>query len=282
MDPEEVKKELDRDDPMVIVDDPRLAAWTLGRKQVRVWHPPKTVEMHRRFASAAGISQESLSCIDAETFLRKSMTIPSEERTYEWVIERAKVIDDYGQCERANVDLLFSVFEDRTFSGDWRTHSVDGAAAVRAIANHPPDGFDEWMAEHLFAVDNRLSAVKGGAFIESPSSHVDWRLKGVLIAVLGDIHTGESKQTLLRYLGLSQEEAHELGPVLKNEAASALLKHELTEEELRMLLTNQTGDIRGTSMLYIHDYGTDEQRAMLYELHPWMKELPSIQEWVNE
>jgi glycerophosphoryl diester phosphodiesterase family protein len=286
---------------MVILDDPRVMAKTLGRKPYR--HVPMTSEIYDlgdiieveettvtpspsrgiyiREKDKDQYTEEDLALlleVGPENDWKVLATNNAEdEARIERILERAWAARQLGQLEeieRDTVDQLVFVMVHRSLHPDWMYHGVDGAEAAKALGRHGYKEVVPFLIEKFKTVDPKLITVRDPQFTENPLSFTDWRIKEAILVALGDIQTPEAKKHLLLYIQMSKEEVEYYAIDYHIRATEALMKHSLDEDELRMVLSSENTGVRGTAILYVLDRGTADQYKLLKGLYPWVKGLP--------
>ena len=97
-----------------------------------------------------------------------------------------------------------------------------------------------------------------------------------ILPALGELHCEASKAFLLKYLAMEEARAREIAPVLHDEATRALLRQNLTLDELKMLLQSSHPAVRGTAILEMLDHPTRARAVALKAVAPWAWELPKM------
>jgi hypothetical protein len=129
------------------------------------------------------------------------------------------------------------------------------------------------LVRTFLAVDPELKKL-----VKPPADYsyawADYRMKGEIIRVLGELSGEASRKFLRAYLAMDEAAASKSAPPLFEEATRAFLRQEVTTGELRDLLQSTNSGVRGTAILVCLDEGTAARRAMLREVTPWTQELP--------
>jgi len=127
-------------------------------------------------------------------------------------------------------------------------HGLDGAAALRALANPDNTEFPAIARESLWR-DDPASALVADPRWSSPRAWTDFRTKVIVFSLLRHVPGDASARVCRDYLGLSDEAAHELGPAQFEAAAATLLESRPEMSVARELLTHRRSDVRGRAIL---------------------------------
>jgi hypothetical protein len=125
----------------------------------------------------------------------------------------------------------------------------------------------------LLAVDPELKKM-----VKPPANYNfawgDYRLKREIICVLGDLPCEASRKFLREYVAMDEVTAGKFAPRLFEEATRALLRQQVTPQELQDLLQSTNSAIRGTAILVCLDSGTPSRTSLLEKIIPWTRDLP--------
>jgi hypothetical protein len=94
------------------------------------------------------------------------------------------------------------------------------------------------------------------------------------LPALGELRSDASKRFLHEYVALDDAEARQLAPPMFEEATQALLRQDLTPDELKALLQSTNTAVRGTTILECLDHPTRVRTAALRSVAPWTLALP--------
>jgi hypothetical protein len=260
LDPADVQATLNRPGEMVIVDDPRLTAWILGRSAPggREYFPPFDCPPlpDRPF-------EQNLPGPRAEAITTRA--------------EEALAFELARHAGIADIERLRRFVAEPGLHPDYRYHALDAAAAVRALAAvNVTEAADDLIAAFRRVSPELQALIEGQAGANYPPAWHEFRLREAILAALGDLPTPAGKAFLFEYLDMPPEERRELGPPLLGLATRALLKHELSAAELGRLLNAEQTEVRGTAVLTMVDYPTPERRAALERHAAWALNLPSL------
>jgi hypothetical protein len=103
----------------------------------------------------------------------------------------------------------------------------------------------------------------------------DFRAKMYILPALGELRCDASKRFLQDYVVLDDAEARQSAPPMFDAATQALLRQDLTRDELKALLQSPNPAVRGTAILECLDHLTTARTAALRSVAPWALELPS-------
>jgi hypothetical protein len=302
MSPEKVRDGLAKPGNMIMVDDPRVAAHELGRKTRRV-PLPDNLRAPWPSEPAAGASQTGGSSLSPAAYLRslaqrvQSRSLDELERlitadfprrkalesdtAYQqrWahrILERAWAAQKIGQlAERSPraVTLLEKLVAHRSLHPEWAYQGLDGAMAARALGTLRATESVPFLVQTLLAVDPELKKM-----VKPPANYNfawgDYRLKREIICVLGDLPCEASRKFLREYVAMDEVTAGKFAPRLFEEATRALLRQQVTPQELQDLLQSTNSAIRGTAILVCLDSGTPSRTSLLEKIIPWTRDLP--------
>jgi hypothetical protein len=245
---------------MVIVDDPRVAAWILNRR-------------------AAG---------PLERFAPLNCPPPiAEPREPRYPDQRARVITERAQhalaaelarsATQTDIDRFRRWFANPGMHRDYRFHALDAAAAVRAFsAMRYTDAVPEMVAAFR-RIDPRLNELTdGGVGQQYPATWHEFRLREAILVALGELRTTEARAFLFEYLDMSSAARRALGPPFLEIATRSLLRHDLSAHELDRLLTHSQQAVRGTATLILIDNPSRQGSAALERNAAWALQLPSL------
>jgi len=130
-----------------------------------------------------------------------------------------------------------------------------------------------FLVRTFLAVDPELKAmVKPPA--NYPYAWADTRLKQEIICALGELPCEESKKFLREYLAMDEATAGKSASPAFEEATRALLRQEVTADEVQCLLRSTNPAVRGTTILVCLDDQTASRDSSLVKIMPWTRELP--------
>jgi hypothetical protein len=303
MNPEKVKDGLAKPGNMIMVDDPRVTACELKRTALRVplsdklratWPPDRTAAAppegdRSSFSPAAYLRSlagrvDSRSLDQLEKLLAADFPEPAnlegdaahQQRRARRILQRAWAAEKIGQLgERSSrgVQLLEELVAHRSLHHDWAYSGLDGAAAVRALGSLRAVEYVPFLVQVFLAVDPESKKL-----VEPPARYAytsaDYRLKREIVCVLGELSCEESKKFLRGYLAMDEATAGKSAALLFEEATRALLRQQITVEELQDLLRSTNSAVRGAAILACLDDGRTGRALSLEKIMPWTQELP--------
>jgi Glycerophosphoryl diester phosphodiesterase family len=305
MDPTAVRETLGRPGNMIMVDDPRLAAHELKRKPyqpvrlpdgLRAAIVPKAAphsqgtqsfdaaacvrSLERRIPrSRPGSVAELAAMLKADFPERNQLNGDAEEQRLrtERIIERAWAAQRLGWkgYQLAGLEkVLEQAVLERSLHRDWTLHGLDGALAGRALGLRGATGSTPVLVAAFLRVDPELRTVANPQWSNYPPAWADFHFKMHLLPALGQLRCEASKRFLQDYVNLSEAAARELAPLMFEEATQALLRQELTRDELVALMKSPRSAVRGTTILECLDHPNKGRAAALKPAAPWALALP--------
>jgi glycerophosphoryl diester phosphodiesterase len=304
VDPDAVKVALAAPGEMIMVDDPRVAAHELKRapcqplplpRGLRVDWPPtvavfapeqKTFVPHLYIRSRLKTVRpdsvkdlmQLLTTNDAAARAQPDGDATYQRRRTERIIERACAAQQIGKLGRKSAQVIqvleFQV-QHRSLHRDWMYHGLDGAMAARALGMLRATESVPVLIETFRRIDPEVKKIANPEFAQYPLSWTDWRPKMYTFAALGELRCAASKNFLKEYLTMDEAQAREFSPPQFEEAAKALLRHDLSGDELKWLLRSPHSAVRGTAILECIDHPRVERTAALREVAPWSLDLPA-------
>jgi len=254
--PDAIDAALKRPGEMVMVEDPRGIAMTLGRK----WRRPSTVPYTPNIPGPPqrGPMPAELRAAEVLTRLRNADDWDQPRSDPEGrseqaarILDRARAADAAALLSNPDAEILAALEERvrrRSLHFDWRHHGLDGASALRALFALQSDRAVTLARFCLFRDDPALAQVKDPQYT-SPRSWSDFRVKLIVFRLLRE-HKPAGTAALCRdYLVLPEEQALEIGPAQYDEAARALLAVSPDESTALELLRHERRDVRGRAIL---------------------------------
>jgi hypothetical protein len=297
MDPASVQASLPGPGEMIIVDDPRLAAHALKRQAYRPLPLPKglCVELPRAASSPLPVSTNfnlhvffcalgpprrdralAVLAADFPEAADPQNDAARERRRTERIVERAWAAWAVSSERKSSrlVARLEGQVRHRSLHRDWRYQGLDGVMAVRTLARLRATKSVPVLIEAFLRVDPELRKIADPQWAEYPLVWRDFRFKMVLLPALGELRCHASKQFLLEYVAMDEAGARQLAPPQFEEATRALLRQDLTREELQTLLHHLNTAVRGPAILECLDRPTAQRTRALKAAAPWALELP--------
>src|SRR5258705_10684172 len=148
-------------------------------------------------------------------------------------------------------------------------HGLDCAMAARALGMLRATESVPVLIETFGRSDPEIKKIANPEFAQYPLSWTDWRPRMYTLAALGELRCAAGKNFLKEYLALEETQARELSPPQFEEAAIALLRQDLSGDELKSLLRSPHPAVRGTTILECVDHPRAERIAALKEVAPW-------------
>lgn len=300
VDPEAVRAALRLPGEMILVDDPRVAAWVLERPRYRPVPLLRTYRLlpHRRetpppadapFNPMALIADLQRTVPpDSALALLGLIQAPFPEaadlgpdpamqaRRAVRLVGRAWAADQLGQLGRRHRDItraLERLVRERTPHPDRRYHALDGALAARALGSLGATASAEVLIEAFRARPGEQPPPE--AADAPPAAGADAWFKLHLLPALADLRCGAARRFLREYLALDEAGASALGPPLFEDATRALLQQPLGVREIAELLRHPNPAVRGTALLECLDQPNAERRRALGRAAPWALALPA-------
>jgi hypothetical protein len=300
VDPEAVRAALRLPGEMILVDDPRVAAWVLERPNYRpvpLLRTYRLVPKRREAPAPAGAPFNPAALVadlqrtvppDSALALLGLLQAPFPEaddlrpdpavqaRRAARIVERAWAADQLGQLGRRHRDItraLERLVRGRTPHPDWRYHALDGALAARALGSLGVMASAEVLIEAFRARPVELPEPETAD--AQPAAWADARFKLHLLPALADLRCGAAKRFLRECLALDEAAARAFGPPLFEDATRALLQQHLSAREIAELLGHPNPAVRGTAILECLDRPNAERRRALGPVAPWALALPA-------
>lgn len=302
MDPEAVRAALREPGELLMVDDPRVAAWILQRPNYRPVPLLRTFRISARPAESRASTQASGfdpsahlaglplrvnpdSPLSLLGMLRApfpeagdlAVEVALQDRRAARIVERAWAADRLGGLGRRHRDVV-SGLEDtvraRTPHPDWRYHALDGALAARALGRLGAKSSAPVLVEAFRDCVPPAGLSASGSLAAYPRSWLDARFKLHLLPALADLRCGASRRFLEEYLALDDARARAYAPPMFEEATRAFLRQSLDRQDLLALLQHDRGAIRGTAVQECLDQSDPDRRAALRLAAPWTGALP--------
>lgn len=253
--------ELAKPNPMIIVDDPRVAAQILGRPG---WSPvPRPPNL---LVEIPGPTVNSMMVATEDTPTSRGILLKAME---------ARALGDGPPTPEA-VARLRTLIEQRSFDNDWRWHSLEASESVKSLVRLGAVDQAPYLAELLYKPEPRLQAIWDPSYGSYRWEWLDWRLKLNLIRALGVLRHEVSIDALTTYVNLPKTEVEKLSPAIYEEATASLLRQRLSEPQLRALLTHANPPVRNQAVATVLDGDDPARTAVLEELYPWTASLPSL------
>jgi hypothetical protein len=300
--PGKVRDGLAKPGNMIMVDDPRVAVRELKRTTLRVQLSDRlraplqptpsrsTPRSERTWLSPAAYLQSLANRVDSRSLddLERLLAADFPQRAdlggdaahqqhrARRILERAWAAQKIGQLGDGSpraIKLLEELVAHRSLHRDWAYHGLDGAAAVRALGAVGATQSVPFLVGTFLAVDPELKKMVEPS-ANYAYSQVDYRLKREITCVMGDLPCEPSRKFLWEYVAKDEVTASRFAGPFFEEATCALLRQEVTTEELYALLRSPNPSVRGTAILVCLDDRTANRVSSLGKIVPWAQELP--------
>jgi hypothetical protein len=255
VDPAAIKATLAKPGEMAIVDDPRGVLIGLGRTLGRVSNEPVAnirrpsgVTPHEPDRSEGELLKILLDDTDWA-----SIPAAIEERAAKagTIRRRADAAEEIRRRQLRSRELeeaLVRRVRKRSLHPEWMYDGLDGASALRALADLRSQHFLPLARECLWRDDPAAAAVLDPRF-KVPRSWTDFRAKTIVFELVEGF-PGEVAERLCRdYLLLTDDEANRMGSPQYEAAARALLLLCRDQATAVELLNHRRSDVRGRTIL---------------------------------
>jgi hypothetical protein len=162
----------------------------------------------------------------------------------------------------------------RSLHHDWRYHGLDGVMAAQSLVRLRATESVPVLIGAFRRVDPDLQKIAAPQWGEYPLAWRDSRFKMALLPALGELDCPASRRFLLEYVAMDERRVRELASPQFEEATRALLRQDLTGEELKALLGHSNSAVRGPAILECLDQPTRKRTRALKSAAPWAMELP--------
>jgi hypothetical protein len=294
LDPDALRAALEKPGEMILVDDPRVAVWILGRSlpaKIRSGLPRRSAS---QIALSRGRSKDSDNDRHWWELLEASYPNPNPQ---ELIWELNNLEDDLDVGLTLSEGELRRIATTRAWIAWKLGHMGQPAVAVQqslaAIVMQPTPitgglyGLDAAMAARSLGRLNAVESVPVLTQVLLVAVSVDlemrtpqqlwrhWRPRMTIMAALGELHVQASRTFLQQYVRYSPEEAARFGLPAFEEATLALLSQKLDQEEIEALLRSGNPAVRGTTLLECLDYPAPARSRALASVMSWATTLPS-------
>jgi hypothetical protein len=303
VDPDAVRAALRQPGEMILVDDPRVAAWVLDRPRYRPVPvlrtfrlvprrvPPEPAAEPGPFNPAAHMAALARSTPPDSALALLQLIQAAQpgraeagsdqaalDRLAARIVERAWAADQLGALGRRHRDVVRALEElvrQPTPHPDWRYHALDGALAARALGRL---GSTASAPVLVAALRERVARWPAAWAAEAGTNLAAWaeaRFNAHLLAALGDLRCRTARRFLLEFLAPERTRSPGWEGGLWEEAARALLQQHLSGAELRQLLRHPLPAVRGIAILECVDRANAERRRALTAEAAWALNLPA-------
>ncbi len=301
--PEKVRDGLAKPGNMIMVDDPRVAARQLRRENLRV---PLSENLRASWPTndtSIAASQADTSSFSAPAYLRSlagrvdrrsldelaellAGDFPEREdlegdpeyqqQRARRILERAwaaQQIAQLGDKSTRAAGLLEELIAQRSLHQDPAYSGLDGGTAARVLATLGATESVPFLLGIFQAADPQSKKA-----VQPPAKYAfasaDYRLKREILCTLGELPSKPGRKFLREYVAMDEASAGGIATLLFEEATRALLRQQVTAEELHELLRSANPAVRGTTILVCLDNSTANYASSLARTLPWTQELP--------
>lgn len=303
VDPDAVRAALRQPGEMILVDDPRVAAWVLDRPRYRPVPvlrtfrlvprrvPPEPATEAGAFNPAAHVAalagstppDSALALLQRIQAARPEAAEAASDRAVldrlaARIVERAWVADQLGALGRRHRDVVRALEElvrRPTPHPDWHYHALDGALAARALGRLGSVASAPVLIAALRERAARWPAAWAAGAGTNLAAWAEARFNAHLLAALGDLRCRAARRFLLESLAPGQPTPPVWAEGLWEDASRALLQQRLSETDLRALLRHPQPAVRGTAILECVDRPNAERRRALAAEAAWALNLPA-------
>jgi hypothetical protein len=250
--PEPIATALGKPGEGLIVDDPRGAIVTLGRKLGTASRSPVAPRAPERETTPLRTEAELLAIL-ADHADAATVAANDEDRraSGQRIVARARAADELfarGAMTPAVCAALEERARNRSLHKEWMFHGLDGAMALRSLILLRGKGAVTTARIVLWRDDAALDPVVDPQY-KNPRAWTDFRVKMVVFPSLASLPGKESEQLCRDYLALDDEAARQLGPPQFEQAAKALLAISPTRETAIELMKHRLQAVRGRAIL---------------------------------
>ncbi len=252
--PQAIAAMLEKPGDMVIVDDPRGVLVALGCEVRRpstepvgaVRRPPTPIVPARTEAELLAILRDDTA---RDAVPQGEAEIATKSRA---IRRRAEAAAEVGRRKLVSDELaeaLEACVRQRSLSPRWMDHGLDGAMALRALAEAGSPRLVPLARFCLWRDDPAVGAVADPRW-STPSAWVDFRTKAIVFPLLERFPGAQTEAICRDYLALGDEDANRIGPPQFEAAATTLLAIRADEATVVELLRHRRGDVRGRAVLF--------------------------------
>jgi hypothetical protein len=152
-------------------------------------------------------------------------------------------------------------------------HGLYSAIAARALGRLHATESAPVLIEAFKRIDPQLELVADPHY-SSPVAWTDFRTKMTILPALGELRCPASKAFLTGYINMPPDKAREMAPPLYDEAAKALMRQDLSQEEIEKLLRSPIQAVKGTAIQFCVDYPSQLRTAALRRAAAWALDIP--------
>jgi uncharacterized protein len=301
MNPERVREGLTKPGNMLMVDDPRVAGHELKRTVLCMPIPdrlrtplPPTVPDAASQADPNSMSPTAYlrslakrvnghSLDELEKLLATDLSgrtdfegdAEQQQRRARQILERAWAAQQIGQLEDRSpraVRLLEELVAQRSLHRDWAYSGLDGGVATRTLAALRATESVPFLVQ-TFQADAPELKEPVEPQIKYAYTAAAYRVKREIICALGDLLCKPSKQFLCEYLSMDESNAARSAGPFFEDATRALLRQQVTADEIESLLRSENAAVRGATILACLDDRTANRISLLHRTLPWTRVL---------
>ncbi len=259
MDPAAVQAQLARPGQMIMVDDPRVAAYILKR-------PARLVApMPVQGGDSPPKDTDSFPVEQWLARLKGGNAGTNAQHRMKSIIERAQAaqrLGESGESSPQSVAALEALVRHPTAHAAWRVHGLDASIAAWALGQLGATSSAPVLIEAFQSTGPVTNSLAG------------LRAKMHVLPALGELRCAMAKNFLLEYLAMNEAQARKSGPPQFEDATRALLHQQLSDAELAAVLRSANLAVRGTAILESLDRPTEQRSRVLNLAVPWALDLP--------
>jgi hypothetical protein len=254
VDPVAIAAALKKPGDGLIVDDPRAAAVTLGRRLGPVSKEPvapRTKPVHKESRAVPAEAELIATLKDAGDWNQIAETPEDQAKSGRRIRARALTAEQLLARKAISPEaraVLAERVRQRSLHKHWMYHGFDGAMALRSLILLRAADAVELARFVLWRDDPELRKVHNPEY-KTPVSWADFRVQMVIFPAL-EKHPGAETEKLCRdYLAQSDEKARQFGPPQFEAAAKTLLAVRPEAGVAVELLKHRRSDVRGRAIL---------------------------------
>jgi len=276
MDPEAIRKALDRPGQMIVIEDPRPTTMVLGREAYRPIGLPEGIRVHRGPLTTAPApspdtviirkywqhlgqeidAQDESALIELLAKDDRDQMPPDDEvalRAYsQRILKRAwaaQRLGERGVKSEAVVAHLVRQVKYRSLHSDWFYCSLDGALAIQALVRLGATEAVPALIEAFQRIDPNFEKLTGRFADKRMLAYRDFRIKKEIMPAMGELQCDASERFLRNYLAMDEEKVRSWSWPQYVRATWALMRYPLTVQQMDALLGHARLDVRGTAII---------------------------------
>ena len=186
----------------------------------------------------------------------------------------AQQLGERGVKSEAVVAALVRQVKHRSLHGDWFYCGLDGALAIRALARLGATEAVPALIEALQRVDPNFAKLTGLFSEERMMAYRDFRIKKEIMPALGQLRCDASEKFLLDYVAADEEKVGQWSWPQYVRAAWALVRYQLTAQQMNVLLSHARSDVRGAALIECLAQPDGRYDLALEQSASWALKLP--------